>query len=555
MMNVRNIFVTSYEIAINDSRYLKTTSWRYIVVDEGHRLKNSQCRLIKELKLYTSANRLLLTGTPLQNNLDELWSLLNFLMPEIFDDVRVFRSWFNAKDMDANSEDEKKRIIQQERQGSILSTLHQVLTPFLLRRVKADVDLNIPPKKELLVYCPMTSVQEDFYTATVNKTIAELVGKIPKKTNETEEEASTSKGRRPRRSAANFDYGLILDVDAQNETDDVDKYLDTLKKLEDERRRRYEVASAYKMSMESTEIRVSTKNRIMDLRKCTNHPYLIEHPLSEDGCFYLVDENLVSKSGKMKVLDQMLTALLQRGHKVLIFSQMTRMLDLLGDYLGHKAISYSRLDGSMGFEDRQDNIDQFNESDDRNVFLLSTRAGGLGINLTAADTCIIFDSDWNPQQDLQAQDRCHRIGQTRPVVVYRLVTANTIDEKIVERAAAKRKLEKLVIHRQKFKSQDSEGLKATLEAISPQELLDLLNSRDHAGIFDRKNGAEVFSSEELESLLDRSDLVRDSDKENRGVQRGRAKKSKKISATASNVFKVIDVEDQSDSLKAFNGKN
>merc|ERR1712241_837674 len=128
------------------------------------------------------------------------------------------------------------------------------------------------------------------------------------------------------------------------------------------------------------------------------------------------------------------------------------MLDILGDYLSHKKLPISRLDGSMNFLDRQANIDNFNETDKVNLFLLSTRAGGLGINLTAADTCIIYDSDWNPQQDLQAQDRCHRIGQTRPVMIYRLVTANTVDQKIVERAAAKRKLEKMVIRSKKFKS-------------------------------------------------------------------------------------------------------
>ena len=149
---VKNIFVTSYEIAINDRAFLRKSlgsPWRYIVVDEGHRLKNTKCRLINELKLYHSANRLLLTGTPLQNNLDELWSLLNFLMPDIFDDVRIFRSWFSAKDLDVVGEDEKRRIIQQERQGNILNMLHQVLSPFLLRRVKLDVDLKIPPKKEV----------------------------------------------------------------------------------------------------------------------------------------------------------------------------------------------------------------------------------------------------------------------------------------------------------------------------------------------------------------------------------------------------------------------
>merc|ERR1719418_99906 len=150
---------------MNDQPAFRKVRWLYIVVDEGHRLKNMNCRLIKSLKQYTSSNRLLLTGTPLQNNLDELWSLLNFLMPDIFDDVRIFRSWFNAKDLDTEGEEEKRRIIQQERQGSILNILHQVLSPFLLRRVKMDVDLKIPPKKEVLVYCPMSSEQHEFYSA------------------------------------------------------------------------------------------------------------------------------------------------------------------------------------------------------------------------------------------------------------------------------------------------------------------------------------------------------------------------------------------------------
>merc|ERR1712066_368263 len=118
---------------------------------------------------------------------------------------------------------------------------------------------------------------------------------------------------------------------------------------------------------------------------------------------------------------------------------------------------FCRLDGTMNFIDRQDNIDRFNQDPSHNIFLLSTRAGGLGINLTAADTCIIYDSDWNPQQDLQAQDRCHRIGQTKPVMIYRLVTAKTIDQKIVERAAAKRRLEKMIIHSKKFKSQTAQA--------------------------------------------------------------------------------------------------
>jgi len=296
------------------------------------------------------------------------------------------------------------------------------------------------------------------------------------------------------------------------------------------------------------------KNRMMDMRKVTNHPYLIEYPLTPDGAFYDADQNLIEKCGKLKVLDQMLDELLKRGHKMLIFSQMTRMMDILGDYLNLKGLPFSRLDGSMHFEDRQVNIDNFNESQDVNIFLLSTRAGGLGINLTAADTVIIYDSDWNPQQDLQAQDRCHRIGQTKPVMVYRLVTANTMDQKIVERAAAKRKLEKMIIHNKKFKSQDKAGLTATMEAISPQELMDLLNSKDHAGVIDRKDGP-IFGQDELDQLLDRSDLSWEklrklaNNKENETVSKQKKNKNdKKPTKSQPEFFKVVDTEGMQDNV-------
>merc|ERR1711971_659316 len=238
----------------------------------------------------------------------------------------------------------------------------------------------------------------------------------------------------------------------------------------------------------------SVKSRMMDMRKTVNHPYLIEYPLTEDGGFYRSDEDMVTICGKLRVLDQLLTDLNSRGHKTLIFSQMTKMLDIIGDYLNLRKWKFCRLDGSMNWIDRQANIDSFNTDTDVKVFLLSTRAGGLGINLTSADTCIIYDSDWNPQQDLQAQDRCHRIGQTKPVMIYRLVTANTIDQKIVERAAAKRRLEKMIIHSKKFKSQDSAGLRKTMEAINPQELLELLNSDDATGIVDRADARGASGS-------------------------------------------------------------
>ena len=538
---VRNTFITSYNIAMNDTTHFQRIKWLYVVVDEGHRLKDMNCRLIRELKRYDASNKLLLTGTPLQNNLDELWSLLNFIMGEIFDDLRVFRSWFSANEMH-ESGSEQERIIQQERQGNILNTLHQILTPFLLRRVKADVDLDIPPKKEILVYCPMTEHQRTFYEATVGKTMKDLMKSKENEGRMDEVNADLGRGKRKKMEV---NYRLLLDDNESESDKSFDKYLDNLTKYQEflSTRSGGSGVTAYGSSRASrtSEINYCLKNRIMDLRKTTNHPYLIEFPLTEDGVYYKVDENLVDISGKLKVLDQMLNELIKGGHKTLLFSQMTKVLDILSDYLNLRNIKYSRLDGTMSFEDRQENIDKFSESKDVNVFLLSTRAGGLGINLTAADTVIIYDSDWNPQQDLQAQDRAHRIGQTKPVMIYRLVTANTIDQRIVERAAAKRKLEKMVIHRGKFKSQDLSGLKKTMESISPMELIELLNSKDHVGVVDKKDG-KILSKNDLNRLLDRSDMAWGVEPlKERSVNT--ADSPVKKQGSKSDFFKVIDVDD------------
>jgi len=534
-----NVVVTSYEIAMNDRAAFSSIKWRYIVVDEGHRLKNMNCRLIRELKQYHSANRLLLTGTPLQNNLSELWSLLNFLLPEIFDDLRVFESWFDAKDLHENTT-ELARITAQEQKNSILSTLHQILTPFLLRRVKTDVDLQIPPKKEVLVYCPMTNRQTVLYRATVEKTLGDLFKSDEKKAKEVLPE---------KRKRATIDYSMILNEE-EFEGDD-DKFEEHLSKLQNYYNSLNTVSSsassAYTKEIErmkeKSDKNFSMKSRMMDMRKTVNHPYLIEYPVTEDGMFYDSGPDMVDICGKLQVLDQMIVRLMKDGHKTLIFSQMTSMLDILGDYCNFKKWKFCRLDGSMNFLDRQANIDKFNQDPEYCIFLLSTRAGGLGINLTAADTCIIYDSDWNPQQDLQAQDRCHRIGQTKPVMIYRLVTANTIDQKIVERAAAKRKLEKMIIHKSKFKA-GAENVKSSLQSISAQELLTLLDSKDYIGSMvanDKYNG-QVFSEEQLSKLLDRSDITWGLEDDKKPVKKSNS------SSGVKGVFQVIDCEEKNPDL-------
>ncbi|KAK3890780.1 hypothetical protein Pcinc_005278 [Petrolisthes cinctipes] len=494
------VVVTSYEVAIKDTKLLNRFEWRYICVDEAHRLKNYKCRLTKSLNTYPSTNRLLLTGTPLQNNLSELWALLNFLMPDIFDSLDVFESWFDISEMEEDGSNQK--IIQQEREKQVISTMMKILSPFFLRRMKKDVDLDIPPKKEVLVYTPMTPLQAELYEATLTMNLEHFAALKYGKVKESEETEYDERGRPKRRSKQEFDYSIFMDdrnIECSPKT--LEKFLNTIQK----RQEKPTVEKVLKTSV----LKVHLQNRMMQCRRIVNHPYLVNYPLNEDGS-YKMDDGLLHVCGKLQVLDQLLTELHRRNHRVLLFSQMTKLLDILEDYLSLRPqFRYKRLDGSCSLGERQEDIHEFNkDTSEYFLFLLSTRAGGLGINLATADTVIIYDSDWNPQCDLQAQDRCHRIGQTSPVLVLRLITSATIDEKVVERAAAKRKLEKLIIQSGKFKEarQSDRSFDKTL---NEEELVALLKEQDHDRIHRTATG-NVFTQEEMDSLLDRSDMYRSS---------------------------------------------
>ncbi|XP_065179062.1 lymphocyte-specific helicase-like [Sycon ciliatum] len=464
---VMPVIITSYEIIMRDRKFLQRWLWKYIIVDEGHRLKNLNCKLIRELKQYSSANRLLLTGTPLQNNVSELWSLLNFLLPDIFDDLSSFQSWFDFSDI--ADEAGKQRIIAEQEQRNVVDTLHQILTPFLLRRLKSDIELSIPSKKEAVVYAKLTDVQRTFSKA--------LLAVSLKKEHENR--------RKPRRQSAAI-AGAAAEVD-DDTIEDID--------LEEMIRKNKRECGVLAQSV----VNLSLCNVHMQLRKCCNHPYLIEYPLDVYGR-YRVDEEIVTSSGKMMVLDSLLRYLRSHGQKVLVFSQMTKMLDIVEDYAGMRSYSFCRLDGSVSLDDRQQQIKYFNEEPDAFLFLLSTRAGGLGINLTAANVVIIFDSDWNPQADLQAQDRCHRIGQTKPVTVLRLVAANSIDQHMVERAGAKRKLEKMIIHKGKFKGRNQDDA-----PVNSAELLKMLSSEEHDESM--SSNANRLDDEKIAALLDHSSVT------------------------------------------------
>jgi len=420
------VMITSYEIVIRDMKELKNLGWKFAIIDEGHRLKNMNCRLIKDLKVICGeCNRLLLTGTPLQNNLTELWSLLNFLLPNIFDDLDSFQAWF---DFDFNQDDVEKKVLQGELQDNVVTKLHQILRPFLLRRLKVDVDLSIPPKKEYILFAALSDWQSGMYKDITSKTLKDSTGK-----------------------------------DAR------------------------------------------LNNVLMQLRKCCNHPFLFEWPLDPRTGMEAVDESLVLASGKMELLDRIMKELKKEGgHQVLIFSQMTRMLDILEDYLRLRSYTFRRLDGTMAAEERIQGMNEFQSDTSIDVFLLSTRAGGLGVNLTRADTCIIFDSDWNPHADLQAQDRCHRIGQTKRVMVYRLATAGTVEQKVLDSAKNKLKLEQLVVSKGKYK--DIGQVTDKNDKLQETELNDLLKFDPSKAALGRDS--DVISDEELLQVLDRSDGVK-----------------------------------------------
>ncbi|XP_044135381.1 chromodomain-helicase-DNA-binding protein 2 isoform X3 [Bufo gargarizans] len=353
-----NALLTTYEILLKDKAVLSSINWVFLGVDEAHRLKNDDSLLYKTLIDFKSNHRLLITGTPLQNSLKELWSLLHFIMPE------KFEYW----------EDFEEEHGKGRENG--YQSLHKVLEPFLLRRVKKDVEKSLPAKVEQILRIEMCALQKQYYKWILTRNYKAL-----------------SKGTRGSTS------GFL--------------------------------------------------NIVMELKKCCNHCFLIKYPEDTEKETKLEGlQSLIRSSGKLILLDKLLTRLRERGNRVLIFSQMVRMLDILAEYLTIKHYPFQRLDGSIKGEIRKQALDHFNaEGSEDFCFLLSTRAGGLGINLASADTVVIFDSDWNPQNDLQAQARAHRIGQKKQVNIYRLVTKGTVEEEIIERAKKKMVLDHLVIQR------------------------------------------------------------------------------------------------------------
>lgn len=423
-----NVLVTSYEFILQDWQFLQSIKWQALAVDEAHRLKNRESQLYARLVSFGVPCKVLITGTPIQNNLAELSALLDFLNPG---KVQI------DEDLDSLS-----AVDAQEK----LQDLHKAIAPFILRRTKETVESDLPPKTEKIIRVELSDVQLDYYKNILTR-----------------------------------NYAALCDAN-----------------------------SGHKNSL---------LNIMMELKKVSNHPYMF--PGAEErvlaGSTRREDQikGLIASSGKMMLLDQLLSKMRKDGHRVLIFSQMVKMLDILGDYLSLRGYKFQRLDGTIAAGPRRMAINHFNAEESEDFcFLLSTRAGGLGINLMTADTVVIFDSDWNPQADLQAMARAHRIGQKKPVNIYRLVSKETVEEEVLERARNKLLLEYLTIQagvtddgKAAMKEElNKKGLKT--DGPSSNEDIQMVLKMRSSKMFEQSGNQERLEQLDIDSILENAEVTK-----------------------------------------------
>ncbi|KDQ19888.1 hypothetical protein BOTBODRAFT_27309 [Botryobasidium botryosum FD-172 SS1] len=382
-----HVLVTTYDTIINQKDFTQVfksvSRWEALIVDEGQRLKSDSSILFRRLNDLHSMHRILMTGTPLNNNIRELFNLMNFLDPDEWDHL-----------------DELAREYE-HLTPELISELHTRLKPYFLRRIKIDVMQDLPAKREVFVPVSLTPIQKEVYKSILSQNL-ELLGNIAK------------------------------------------------------------LSSARSTSTVSTKVKANMNNILMQLRKCMQHPYLVDRELEPAGLSDAeAHKRLVDSSSKLRLLKIMLPKLKAKGHRVLLFSQFVIALDIIEDFLSGEGYKFIRLDGNTKQTERQKDMDRFNEpGSDVFIYILSTRAGGVGINLWSADTVIIFDPDFNPHQDLQAIARAHRMGQTKPVLVFKLMVKSYAEEKIVQTGKKKLVLDHLIV--QKMDEEPGEDIKSIL---------------------------------------------------------------------------------------------
>ncbi|KAG2686940.1 hypothetical protein I3760_09G030300 [Carya illinoinensis] len=593
-LNSFHVCITTYRLVIQDSKVFKRKKWKYLILDEAHLIKNWKSQRWQTLLNFNSKRRILLTGTPLQNDLMELWSLMHFLMPHIFQSHQEFKDWFSnpISGMVEGQEKVNKEVVDR---------LHNVLRPFILRRLKRDVEKQLPMKHEHVIFCRLSKRQRNLYedfiaSSETQATLANanffgmisVIMQLRKVCNHPDlfegrpivssfdmggidfRLSSSICSMLPAGPFSNVDLtglgflfthldfsmtswesdevkaiatpsSLIKERSDLSNIEEIGSGFKHRKKLhgtnifeeihkaimEERLREAKERAAAIawwnslrceKKPIYSTTLRkiVTIEHPVYDIHRLKSNPLsylysskladivlspvehlqrmldLVEsfmfaipaarapppvfwcsksgtsvflHPTYKQKCsemlspllspirpaivrrqVYFPDRRLIQfDCGKLQELAVLLRKLKSEGHRVLIFTQMTKMLDILEAFINLYGYTYMRLDGSTQPEERQTLMQRFNTNPKIFIFILSTRSGGVGINLVGADTVIFYDSDWNPAMDQQAQDRCHRIGQTREVHIYRLISDSTIEENILKKANQKRALDDLVI--------------------------------------------------------------------------------------------------------------
>ncbi|XP_065693535.2 SWI/SNF-related matrix-associated actin-dependent regulator of chromatin subfamily A containing DEAD/H box 1 isoform X1 [Patagioenas fasciata] len=401
-----NVIVTTYNCAISssdDRGLFRRLKLNYAIFDEGHMLKNMSSVRYQHLMTINAKNRLLLTGTPVQNNLLELMSLLNFVMPHMFSSsTSEIRRMFSSKAKSA----EEQSIYEKER----IAHAKQIIKPFILRRVKDEVLKQLPPKKDLIELCAMSEKQEQLY--------CDLFNKLKKTFNSNEKNSDMGNVMMQLRKMANHPL-----LHRQHYTTDKLRTMSTLMLKEPTH-----CDANPDLILEDMTVMTDFELHLL----CKQYPHISDYKLGMDQ---------ILDSGKFRALERILADFKEKGDRVVLFSQFTMMLDILEVFLKHWQHRYIRLDGKTQISDRIHLIDQFNTDMGIFVFLLSTKAGGLGINLTSANVVILHDIDCNPYNDKQAEDRCHRVGQTREVKVIKLISKGTIEESMLKISQQKLKLE------------------------------------------------------------------------------------------------------------------